>query len=242
MPSRRHQLLAYAVPRVRGSRDLVDEPTERARVEQWQQDARPQPADPAGARLRAPVLGRDRGAAGRLPGPRRHAAPPRAARTLFHVHGGGVHVAGRRVQRPLRGPARARRSTRGWWSPTTRSPPGTPGATRSPRWPTSPPGGRARAGPTLVGDSAGGGYALALALGAARPGRPAAERAAAALAVGRPDDLDARRPRRSPSGDPWLFLGKVHAYARWWAGSARRPRPAGGEPGARRPRPGCRAR
>ena len=35
MPSRTHDLLARAVPRVRGSRDLDTEPAERARVERW---------------------------------------------------------------------------------------------------------------------------------------------------------------------------------------------------------------
>src|SRR4051812_46998918 len=35
MPSVRHQLLAWAIPRLRGSRDLDDEATERARVERW---------------------------------------------------------------------------------------------------------------------------------------------------------------------------------------------------------------
>ena len=35
MPSRRHDLLATLVPPVRRSRDLDDEPAERARVEAW---------------------------------------------------------------------------------------------------------------------------------------------------------------------------------------------------------------
>ena len=35
MPSRRHDLLAWAVPRVRGSRDLDDADLERARLERW---------------------------------------------------------------------------------------------------------------------------------------------------------------------------------------------------------------
>ncbi len=41
--------------------------------------------------------------------------------------------------------------------------------------------------------------------------------------------------------DPWLFIGKLHAYAGWWAGSARRPRPPRGLPRPRRPgRPAAR--
>lgn len=35
MPSRRHDLLAWAVPRLRKSRELDSEPAERARVERW---------------------------------------------------------------------------------------------------------------------------------------------------------------------------------------------------------------
>ena len=33
--------------------------------------------------------------------------------------------------------------------------------------------------------------------------------------------------------DPWLFLGKITAYAQWWAGSPRRPGSARGLPRAR---------
>ena len=35
MPSRRHDLLARLVPALRRSRELDDEPTERARIEAW---------------------------------------------------------------------------------------------------------------------------------------------------------------------------------------------------------------
>src|SRR6478736_6397557 len=35
MPSARHQLLARVIPRLRRSRELDDEPTDRARVERW---------------------------------------------------------------------------------------------------------------------------------------------------------------------------------------------------------------
>ena len=35
MPSRRHELMAYAVPRLRKSRDLTDVAVERARLETW---------------------------------------------------------------------------------------------------------------------------------------------------------------------------------------------------------------
>src|SRR5687767_11246735 len=35
MPSRRHELLAYVMPRLRRSRDLDDVDVERARIERW---------------------------------------------------------------------------------------------------------------------------------------------------------------------------------------------------------------
>ena len=38
------------------------------------------------------------------------------------------------------------------------------------------------------------------------------------------------------AGDPWLFLGKLHAYAEWWAGSPDDLGAARGLPGAGRPR------
>ena len=133
MPSRRHQLLAYAVPRVRRSRELVDEPTERARVEQWQQGldrSLPTRLVP-GFDRRFSVVTEELPAGFPV-----HVVTPRHVeprRTLFHVHGGGFmspvdpfHV--RFVARLAGGARRAGRR-----SPTTRSPPGTPGATRSPR-------------------------------------------------------------------------------------------------------------
>ena len=41
--------------------------------------------------------------------------------------------------------------------------------------------------------------------------------------------------------DPWLFIGKMHAYAEWWAGS---PRTSAGRgvAGTGGPRAGCRPR
>ena len=41
----------------------------------------------------------------------------------------------------------------------------------------------------------------------------------AARALGRPDDEHAGDRRVADAVDPWLFLGKLHAYAGWWAGS-----------------------
>ena len=74
-------------------------------------------------------------------------------------------------------------------------------------------------GVVLVGDSAGGGLALARGADRPRPRRAAAEPPAAALAVGRPHHQHAGDRRGRRSSDPWLFIGKLYAYASWWAGS-----------------------
>ncbi len=133
---------------------------------------------------------------------RRAARDP--ARTVFFVHGGGFmapidpfHVRyAARLATALRRAGRAARTTR--WRPSTRWRDSfDPMTDLAERWAKEP------GGLVLVGDSAGGGYALALALGAARPRRPAADPAAAALAVGRPDDehpRDRRQSRRSTRG------------------------------------------
>ena len=74
------------------------------------------------------------------------------------------------------------------------------------------------AGVVLGGDSAGGGYALALALGVRDRGGPQPER----LVLHAPwVDLTTSTPETDGLDplDPWLFIGKLRAYARWWAGS-----------------------
>src|SRR6478736_9946129 len=87
MPSRRHDLLARLVPALRRSRELDDEPTERARVEAWHATldrALPTRAVPRFAkRWEATVT--DVG----FPC---HVLTPRGrpvTRTLYYVHGGG---------------------------------------------------------------------------------------------------------------------------------------------------------
>jgi len=81
------------------------------------------------------------------------------------------------------------------------------------RWAAAP------GGAVLLGDSAGGGYALALALALRDRGGPQASR----LVLHSPwVDLTMSAPGTLEAGsvDPWLFLGKSRAYAAWWAGSA----------------------
>ena len=87
MPSRRHDFLAWAIPRVRKSRELDTEPEERARVERWHADARPVAAHAARARFTRRFSVVTEGAAG-FPV---HVITPRhldPERTLF-MHGGG---------------------------------------------------------------------------------------------------------------------------------------------------------
>src|SRR4051794_10795888 len=88
MPSRRHELLARVVPRLRKSRDLDTVAAERARLEKWQ--ATLDRTFPTGA---VPLFGR-RYAVVReeLPGFPSYTLTRRgtgATRTIVYVHGGG---------------------------------------------------------------------------------------------------------------------------------------------------------
>lgn len=70
----------------------------------------------------------------------------------------------------------------------------------------------------LAGDSAGGGLALAVAQVLRDRGGP---QAGTLLLVSPWVDLTMSEPDTPAydARDPWLFLGKARAYARWWAGS-----------------------
>jgi acetyl esterase/lipase len=70
----------------------------------------------------------------------------------------------------------------------------------------------------LGGDSAGGGYALAIAQalrdrGSSQPTHLLLHAPWVDLTTSTPETVEVS------AGDPWLFLGKLHAYAGWWAGS-----------------------
>lgn len=216
MPSRRHDLLAYAIPRLRKSRELVDEPSERSRVEQWHATldrSLPTRLVPGFERRFSVVTEEVAGFPVHIVTPR-HRDPDR---TLFYVHGGGFmapldpfHVRyvaglasslGARVVLPdyPLAPEHCWRDSYG------------PLVDLAARW-----AGDSRV--TLAGDSAGGGYALALALGLRDRGGP---QPSELLLLSPWVDLTTSTPD-TPSYDaidPWLFLGKVHAYATWWAGS-----------------------
>lgn len=219
MPSRRHELLAYAVPRLRKSRDLDDVATERARIERWHasliRDGLPTQVVPLFARRYAVV--REDLPAG-FPSytltSRRH--PP--TRTVVYLHGGGFvapfdpfHVAyaarlasglGARVvlpDYPLAPEHTWRDSHEAVVELVQR---------------------HLATGEDVVlaGDSAGGGLALAVALTVRDRGGPQPSR----LLLHSPwVDLTTSTPETAEVTltDPWLFIGKLHAYAEWWAGS-----------------------
>ena len=90
-PSRRHELLARVVPRLRKSRDLDTPEAERARLERWHATldrALPDRRGAAASSRRFAVVREELPA--RLPVVRRH--PARAAtpsRTVVYLHGGG---------------------------------------------------------------------------------------------------------------------------------------------------------
>lgn len=216
-PSLRHQFLATVVPRIRGGRNAPD----------WEQRRRENAGRDRRLPIRAvPGLHRHFEHQVRMAGHGRtqfpvHVLEPLdqpAVRTLFHVHGGGYvkpidpfHVrwatrlarrTGARVvlpDHPL-GPEFT-------WSDSHDEM-----ASELRRWIEDEPG-----TVTLSGDSAGGGYALALAqtlrdAGAMLPGH--------LLLVSPWLDLTCSTPgtEEVAGRDPWLTLETLHAWARWWGG------------------------
>lgn len=217
MPSRRHEALAWAVPRVRRSRELETEAIERARVERWHTTldrSLPTRLVPR-FRRRFSVVTED------VAGFPVHVIAPRhrpLERTVLYVHGGG-HVApadpfhlryvtrlaselGARVVLPDY-PLAPEHTWHDSFEPLVGV---------AARW-------AAEGRLTLAGDSAGGGYALALALALRDRGGP---QPAELLLVSPWVDLTTSTPDTAAYGerDPWLFLGKLRAYAGWWAGTS----------------------
>lgn len=216
MPSRSHDALAVIVPKLRKSRELDSEPAERTRVERWH-------------------AGLDRSLPGRLV-PRFSARwsvsvadigfpsyvltprDERVHRTLYYVHGGGYMA-------PI-DPFHVRYATR--LATATGARIVMPDYPLAPEhtwkdshdalvedaatWASEP------GGIVLAGDSAGGGLALAMAISMRDRGLAPATH----LLLHAPwADLTSSTPDTAAFDevDPWLFLGKVNAYARWWAGS-----------------------
>ncbi|CAM3661185.1 alpha/beta hydrolase fold domain-containing protein [Nocardioides zeicaulis] len=217
MPSRRHDLLATLVPRLRRSRELDDEASERARVEAWHRTldrSLPTRAVPGFAR-RWDVEIADLGFPSYVLTPRGRPV----TRTLYYVHGGGYtapidafHVryatrladaTGARVvvpDYPL-APEHTWRDSHDALVDDLA------------RWSAEP------GGAVLAGDSAGGGLALALAVSVRDRGlAPATHLVLHAPWV----DLTTSTRAETEAADaidPWLFIGKLDAYAGWWAGS-----------------------
>jgi monoterpene epsilon-lactone hydrolase len=219
-PSRRHDLLAWAVPRVRRSRDLDSVEAERERLLRWHADLEhslPVRAVPRFAR-RFSVVTEEIGE----PGFASYVITPRGIdprHTVVYVHGGGfvapidpfhlryvtrLAVAlGARVVLPDY-PLTPEHSWRDSHDAL---------ADLTARWAADSDD------LVLAGDSAGGGIALALAQTLRDRGGPQPSH----LLLHSPwADLTSSAPETAAFSalDPWLFLGKMHAYADWWAGSA----------------------
>ncbi|MBJ7356940.1 alpha/beta hydrolase [Nocardioides sp.] len=218
MPSRRHELLAYAVPRLRRSRDLDDVEVERARLERWHTTL--DRGFPTSAVRR--FHQRFRVTEEQLPGgfpcytlSERGASPDRV---VVYVHGGGFVA----PIDPYQVKYAARLATALDAQVVMPDYPLTPEHT----WRDSHEDVVRlvqRAAETservvVVGDSAGGGIALAAALTVRDRGGPQPSH----LLLHAPwVDLTTSTPETAvvTLEDPWLFIGKMHAYAEWWAGS-----------------------
>lgn len=216
MPSRAHEVLVHAIPRLRRARELEDEASERARVEAWHRTLSPSLPTQAvpGFSRRWTVETRDLGFPSYVLEPRDGAA----TRTLYYVHGGGYMAPIDAFH--VRYATRLARATGA--RVVMPDYPLAPGATwrdshdalvaDAASW-ASRPGGM-----VLAGDSAGGGLALAMALSMRDRGHTPATH----LLLHAPwSDLTTSTPDTGEydAVDPWLFLGKLRAYAAWWAGS-----------------------
>lgn len=215
MPSRRHDALALLVPKLRKSSDLDSEPAERARVERWHAGldrSLPTRLVPRFA-TRWAVETEDLGFPSYVLTPRTRPW----TRTLYYVHGGGFMA-------PT-DPFHVRYATRLADAIGAR--------VVLPDYPLAPEhtwrdshdalvedaaSKAARGELMLAGDSAGGGLALGVAISMRDRGLSQASR----LVLHAPwVDLTTSTPDTAgfDAVDPWLFLGKLHAYADWWSGS-----------------------
>lgn len=223
VPSLTHQALAWALPRLRRSRDLDSPEAERARLERWHVGTvgRPLPTNavPRFARRFSVVreeVPTDGGSFASYVLTARGTSP---TRTVVYVHGGGYtagidpfHVRyaarladrlGVRVVLPDY-PLAPEHTWRDSHDALVRL---------AAEWGERSPGGT-----VLAGDSAGGGLALALALSLRDRDLPQPDR----LLLHSPwVDLSTSTPETEAfdAVDPWLFLGKLRAHAAWWAGS-----------------------
>jgi acetyl esterase/lipase len=219
MPSRRHALLAWAVPRLRKSKDLESLEVERQRLERWHTTLDrtfPTRAVPFFARRYALV--REEPPAG-FPSytlTRRGATP---TRTVVYLHGGGfvgpidpfqvryaarlASALGARVVMPDY-PLVPEHTWRDAHGPIVGLVQGLLASSPDDL--------------VITGDSAGGGLALAVALTVRDRGGPQPSRL---VLIAPWVDLTESTPETAEvtKDDPWLFIGKMRAYASWWAGS-----------------------
>lgn len=222
MPSRRHQFVAWAIPRLRKSRDLDTVENERARLERHHASLEPRlPTGvvPRFARRFSVVTEELTGPSGTFAS---YVITPRGtspSRTVLYLHGGG-YVTGIDAFH-VRYAARLAAAL---------------GAhVVMPDYPLAPEHTWRDSHDAIAdlavrllsetedlvvaGDSSGGGYALALALtlrdrGGLQPSHLVLHAPWVDLTTSTPDtEVFAER-------DTWLFLGKLRAYAGWWAGSA----------------------
>ncbi|WP_110241049.1 alpha/beta hydrolase [Nocardioides gilvus] len=226
-PSLLHQFVANVLPRVRQARELDDPDRERARILRWQAGL------PGGlpTRLVRNFERRFELDVDHSTGFPTYVFAPRGrrvTRTIFYVHGGGYmapidqfHVlyaatlARRLDARIVMGdyplaPAHTWRDSYEQmldlavtWAQQT--------------------GEAGERGMTLMGDSAGGGYALAIAQGMRDRAATETTPQAAQMVLHAPwADLSMSAPGTDEAslGDPWLMLSKIHLYAEWWAGGA----------------------
>ena len=218
MPSRRHALLAQAVPRVRKSHDLDTREAERARLERWHTTL--DRGFPTGVvpffRRRYAVVREELPAGFPTYTLTRRGHPP--SRTLVYVHGGGFVA-------PI-DPFQVRYAAR--------LASGLRARVVLPDYPLTPEHTwvdshepivelvtrllQSSEDVVLAGDSSGGGLALAVALslrdrGGRQPSQLLLISPWVDLTISTPETFEVTRD------DPWLFIGKMQAYAEWWAGS-----------------------
>ncbi len=211
--------MARVVPRVRGSRELDDEPNERARVERWHEGldrSLPTGSTPRFDRRYSVVTELLPGGFPSYSIVRRGAVP---ARTVLYLHGGGymapisawqVRYAARLASAldarivmpdyPL-APEHSWRASHDDLVALAERLAGEP----------------SDRGLVLAGDSSGGGLALAIAETVRDRGGPQPDRL---LLISPWVDLTTSTVETDAldAVDPWLFIGKVRAYAAWWAG------------------------
>ncbi len=209
--------MARVVPRLRKAGELEDEPTERARVQRWHAGldrSLPTGSTPRFARRFSVVTEQLPGGFPAYSLVRRGTVPTRA---VLYLHGGGfmapisawqVRYAARMADDlgvrvvlpdyPLAPEHSWRDSHDDLVALATRL------ATEGDL--------------VLAGDSSGGGLALAVAESLRDRGGPQPERL---LLISPWVDLTTSTPDTAALDaiDPWLFLGKVQAYAGWWAGT-----------------------